>query len=181
MLIRYREAMVFRSVWTLLAAGVIGIPIGVFYFVRVDEELALFVLGVVILMYALYALIGFRLPKLSYPAWVWVFGITGGMLGGAYNTSGPPVILYGNCREWQPDEFKSNLAGFFLVGSIMAAFTHWANGNITSTVGSLFLQTLPALLLGFILGQFLDRWLKPEVFRRIVLILLIALGIRLML
>ena len=181
MLIRYREAMVFRSVWTLLAAGVIGIPIGVFYFVRVEEELALFVLGVVILMYALYALIGFRLPKLSHPAWVWVFGITGGVLGGAYNTSGPPVILFGNCREWQPDEFKSNLAGFFLVGSIMAAFTHWANGNITLTVSSLFLQSLPALLLGFIMGQFLDRWLKPEVFRKIVLILLIALGIRLML
>jgi len=181
MLIRYREAMQFRSIWMLLAACVVGIPIGVYYLVRVDEELALFILGVVILIYAIYALIGFRLPQLSHPTWIWVFGIAGGVLGGAYNTSGPPVILYGNCRKWLPDEFKSNLAGFFLVGSIMAAFTHWANGNITPTVSSLFLQTLPALLLGFILGQFLDRWLKPEVFRRIVLVMLVVLGIRLML
>lgn len=180
MLIRYREAMHFRSIWMLLAACVLGIPIGVFYFIRVDENLALFILGVVTLAYALYALIGFRLPKLSHPIWAWIFGIAGGVLGGAYNTSGPPVILYGNCRQWLPDEFKSNLAGYFLVGSTMAAATHWFSGNITPNVGLLFFQTLPALLIGFLLSQFLDRWLNPDVFRKIVLVLLVVLGVRLM-
>lgn len=180
MLIRYREAMQFKSVWPLLAACVAGIPVGVFFLVRADEELALFILGIVIIAYALYALIGFYLPKLSHPIWAWMFGVTGGVLGGAYNTAGPPVILYGNCRRWSPHEFKSNLAGYFLVGSTMAATTHWLSGNITSDVRLLFIQTLPALLLGFVLSQFMDRWLNPELFRRIVLILLVILGAKLM-
>ena len=180
MLVRYREALQFKSIWRLLAACVAGIPIGVFYLIRVDEDLALFILGVVIILYALYALIGFRLPRLSHPLWAWLFGITGGVLGGAYNTAGPPVILYGNCRRWSPNEFKGRLAGFFLIGSLMAASTHWATGNITSGVASLFIWTLPALLLGFLSSQVMDRWLDPERFRRIVLIVLVLLGIRLM-
>ena len=180
MLIRYREAFQFKSIWPLLVACVIGIPIGIFYLIRVDEAVALFALGVVTFGYALYALIGFRLPKLDSPLWGWVFGIAGGVLGGAYNTGGPPVILYGNCRRWSPNEFKGKLAGFFLVGSLMAGIAHWASGNITSSVFSLFTTTLPALLLGYLLSQFMDRWLDPERFRKIVLVMLVVLGLRLM-
>lgn len=180
MLVRYRDAMQFKFIWPLLAACMAGIPFGVFYLIHADEELALFILGTLIIVYALYALIGFRLPVLSHPIWAWFFGIAGGILGGAYNTAGPPVILYGNCRKWSPHEFKSNLAGFFLIGSTMAAATHWLSGNITPKVSSLFLQTLPALLLGFIFSQFLERWLNPELFRKIVLISLVVLGAKLM-
>ena len=180
MLIRYRDSFQFKSVWPLLMACAIGIPIGVFYLIRVDETITLFALGVVIFAYALYALIGFRLPKLDHPLWVWIFGIIGGVLGGAYNTSGPPVILYGNCRGWSPDEFKGKLASFFLVGSLMAGVAHWTSGNITVDVISLFSSTLPALLLGYFSSQFMSRRLDPERFRKVVLALLVVLGVRLM-
>jgi uncharacterized protein len=103
-----------------------------------------------------------------------------GLLGGAYNTSGPPVIVYGNCRRWSPQEFKSNLSGFFLAGSSVVVSTHWAGGNLTSDVWFFFLISLPALLVGFLAGQGMDKWLNPETFRRIVLVLLAILGARLM-
>jgi len=181
MLIRYRESLQFKSIAKLMSASILAIPIGVFYLGKVDERVALFILGVVTTAYALYALIGFRLPELQHPIWAWIFGAAGGLLGGAYNTAGPPVILYGNCRRWSPFEFKSNLAGYFLVGSSMAASTHWVSGNLTSDVILYFLLTLPALILGFLLSQYMDRWLNPELFRKIVLVLLVLLGIRLML
>ena len=180
MLIRYRESLQVKSILGLLGASLIAIPVGVIYLHRLDENVALFVLGLIVTLYALYALIGFRLPELKHPVWVWIFGAASGLLGGAYNISGPPVILYGNCRKWLPGEFKSNLAGYFLVGSVVIVSTHWVSGNFTPEVVSLFLLTLPALLLGFILSQYFDRWLSPGVFRKIVLILLVVLGIRLM-
>ena len=101
-------------------------------------------------------------------------------MGGAYNTSGPPAIIYGNCRKWSLQEFKSNLAGYFLVGSIVVVTSHWMSGNFTPVVWMNFWITLPALFLGFFLGQGMDRWLNPEIFRRIVLVLLVGLGLRLM-
>jgi hypothetical protein len=180
MLIRYRATLRFRSIAGMLVASVMAIPFGVLYFRRLDEGIALFVLGLIIAMYALYALIGFRLPELKHPVWAWSFGFLGGLLGGAYNTAGPPVVVYGNCRRWSPQEFKSNLTGYFIVGSLVVVSTHWASGNFTPGVWFNFLISLPALFLGFFLGQGMDKWLNPELFRRIVMVLLIVLGARLM-
>jgi uncharacterized protein len=180
MLIRYRAALQFRSILGLLVSSLVAIPVGVFYFRRLDEGIALSILGFVLTAYALYALIGFRLPALSHPTWAWGFGLAGGLLGGAYNTSGPPVVVYGNCRRWSPQEFKSNLSGYFLVNSVIVVSTHWLGGNFTPDVTSHFLLALPALFLGFLLGQGMDRWLNPELFRKTVLVLLVILGVRLM-
>ena len=179
-LVRYRESLQFKSILGLVISALIAIPIGVIHLHRLDENIALFILGLIIMIYALYALIGFRLPVLDHPLWPWMFGFVGGLLGGAYNTSGPPAVVYGNCRKWSPGEFKSNLAGYFLVGSVMVVSTHWVSGNFTSAVWHKFWITLPALLLGFVLGQSVDKWLNPNLFRRIVLIMLVILGLRLM-
>jgi len=180
MLIRYHAALRIKSILAVVITSLIAIPFGVFFLRRVPEGIALFILGIVIVLYAIYALTGLRLPKLEHPAWAWTAGLFGGLLGGAYNTSGPPVVVYGNCRGWSPQEFKSNLSGYFIVNSLMVVFTHWLGGNFTPEVMNLFWMTLPVLVLGFLLGQSLDRWLNPEIFRRIVLVMLVVLGLRLM-
>jgi uncharacterized membrane protein YfcA len=181
MLIRYHESLNLRSILGLVVSALIAIPIGVIYVRQINENIALFMLGFLITAYALYALIGFRLPVLGHSVWSWIFGFLGGLLGGAYNTSGPPAVIYGNCRQWSPQEFKSNLAGYFMIGSIMVVATHALSGNFTSDVWFNFWWTLPSLILGFAIGQSTDKWLNPEAFRRIVLIMLIMLGLRLML
>ena len=181
MLIRYHESLQVRSIWRLLVASTLAIPFGVYFLASLNEQFALFLLGLILASYAVYALIGFRLPELRHPSWAWLLGVLSGMLGGAYNTSGPPVIIYGNCRRWSPQEFKSNLSGFFIVNSLIVVSTHWWSGNYTRGVMTTFWWALPALFLGFLAGQSLDRWLSPERFRKIVLVLLVGLGVRLML
>jgi len=180
MLIRYRASIRFKSILALIVSSAIAIPVGVVYLRRLDELVALFILGLILVLFAAYALIGYRLPELSHPAWAWLFGLVSGLLGGAYNTAGPPVIVYGNCRKWSPQEFKSNLSGFFIIGSLVVVTTHWLNGNFTPIVWTTFLFSLPMLMIGFLLGQSMDRWLNPEIFRKIVLVLLVVLGLRLM-
>ncbi len=180
MLIRYRESLQVKSIWRPLAASLAAIPFGIYFLRQLDERISLFVLGLVIAGYALYALIGFRLPELSHPLWAWLTGLACGLLGGAYNTAGPPIVIYGNCRRWSPQEFKSNLSGFFIVNSLMVVSTHFLSGSYTREVMTLFWMVLPALVLGFLTGQSLDRRLDPGMFRKIVLMLLVVLGIRLM-
>ena len=90
----YRQSLQVRAVWHIALAAVIGTPLGVLFLVRVEESIALAVLGVVIAGYALYALLGLKMPRLEKSFWAYLAGLTGGMLGGAYNTSGPPVIVY---------------------------------------------------------------------------------------
>jgi len=180
LLLRYREALEVHAIWRVVLAAVIGTPLGVLFFSRVDENLALTVLGLVIAGYALYALLGFKLPQLENSLWAYLAGLAGGLLGGAYNTSGPPVIVYADCRRWQPDVFKSNLQGFFIISSVVVLAAHALNGNLTPQVWNAFGWTLPFIGVGLVAGLSLDRWLNPVLFRRVVLVLLILMGIRLM-
>jgi uncharacterized membrane protein YfcA len=157
----------------------IGAPLGVYLLSRIDEHIALLVLGIIISGYAIYALFGFHLPELTHPFWAWATGLISGMLGGAYNTSGPAVVIYGNCRRWDASEFKSNLSGFFVINSVMVTTSHFFSGHYTTDVTRIFLFAIPAMFVGFLAGQTLDRWISPALFRKMVLVLLILLGIRL--
>lgn len=179
LLFYYRQAFNWRAVWRLIVASLIGIPIGVVFLSQSDERIGLTFLGVVIVGYALYGLLNIRMPTLSHPGWGYLYGLLAGILGGAYNTSGPSVIVYGNCRGWQAEEFKSNLQGFFVVSSLAIAFGHAWNYNLSPEVWRYFLFSIPAMAIGIIMGTSLDKSINPETFRKIVLVLLIILGVQL--
>lgn len=181
LLIRYRQALNIEAVWRIVIASLIGIPFGLLFLSRLDEKTVMVLLGLIIIGYALYALLDdfttiIRLPTLKHPVWPYVFGLIAGMMGGAYNTSGPPVIVYGNCRRWEPAQFKSNLQGFFVITSLVIAVGHAWNGNLTSEVWRYFLWSIPAMAVGMVTGTTLDRYVKPETFRRIVLVMLVVMG-----
>lgn len=179
LVIRYRQSLDVRAIWKVVLAALIGTPLGVLFLSKVDERIALALLGIVIAGYAVYALFGLKLPKLEGSFWAYASGLIGGMLGGAYNTSGPPVIVYADCRRWPPDVFKSNLQGYFIISSIAVVVSHALNGNLTPEVWRLFWWTTPFIAVGLIAGLSLDRLLNPATFRRIVLVLLVVMGIRL--
>ena len=179
LVIRYRQSIEIRAVWHIALAAVVGTPLGVIFLTRVDENVALAVLGLVIAGYALYALLGLKMPRLENSIWAYLAGLLGGMLGGAYNTSGPPVIVFADCRRWPPDVFKGNLQGYFIIVSLAVAASHALNGNFTPQVWNMFFWTLPFLAVGIVAGLSLDRWLNPVLFRKVVLVLLVLMGIRL--
>lgn len=176
LLLYYRADLNVRAVSRLIVASLVGIPLGVVALRRVDEGMITAVLGLLLIAYALYALSGLRLPQLSHPGWAYGFGFVAGLLGGAYNTSGPPIIVYGACRRWPPAEFKSNLQGFFVVSSFAIIAAHALGGNLTPEVWQRFFIAIPAIFLALLIGFQVDRFLNPERFRRLLLIVLLLLG-----
>jgi uncharacterized protein len=181
LLIRYRAAFQLGNVWRMTITSIIAIPIGVWALRNISEQVLLPILGIIMTGYALYALFNFKLPKLEHPGWAFLAGFLAGLLSGAYSVGGPPVIIYGNCRGWKPDEFKSNLQGFFLVNDALAVINHGLAGNLTPLVLRGYVWVLPAIALGFFAGTRLDRYLEPQRFRKIVLVMLVIMGIRLIL
>ncbi len=179
MLIRYRQTFNFGAVRRLVVASVVGIPLGVLILRQVSQEAALAFLGVLLIGYALYGLFTPRLPEIRNPRWAYGFGFVAGLLSGAYNTGGPPYVVYGTCSRWQPTEFKSNLQGIFIVNSLMVIGSHALSQNFTPPVFQDYLIALPAIALGMGLGFQLDRYINPALFRKLVLLLLLMLGVRL--
>jgi hypothetical protein len=179
LLVRHRASLSVRSVWRLSLAAVIGIPPGVIALRKLDPGVVTAALGIVLVAYAIYALTTPRLPRLRHPGWAWGFGFTAGLLSGAYNTSGPPVVMYGSCRGWSPAAFRANLQGFFLLNGIVALPVHAVAGSFDAEVAAACLSGLPGLALGLLAGSLLDRRIDAERFRRMVLVLLLLLGLRL--
>ena len=180
LLVRHRRALNWNAVWKLSAASALGVPLGILALRQVNERIILTMLGLIIVAYAVYAWTDPRMPELA-PGWAWGFGFLAGLLGGAYNTAGPPAVIYGNSRRWSPSEFKSNLQSFFLLNDALVIAGHAVSHHLTPDVWSNYLLALPALALGLAAGLSLERLIHPETFRKIVLGLLIAMGARLVL
>jgi hypothetical protein len=181
LIVRYRDALNLHAVTRLTLAGVMGVPLGVLLLSRVDKTLFTRGLGVFLIIYALYALFSPHLPELSHRRWGYLFGFLGGLTSGAYAIPGPPVLVYATCRRWHGPAFKSNLQTFFLITGFVLLFTHLASGNVTPQVWRNYLLALPGMVVGLAAGFSLDRFLDAARFRRLVLILLIGLGLKLLL
>ena len=163
--------------WRLLLASAAGMPLGLLLLTRVDEWVMHLLLGIVLVGYGLYNLLRPGLPALRHEGWAFPFGLVAGILGSAYNTSGPPVIIYGTMRRWPPDTFRATLQGFFLVNSLMIVTSHGLAGLWTATVWEMVLWSLPTLLLGIVAGIAVQRRIPDASFGRLVYALLVALGV----
>lgn len=178
-LLRYHHAFQWSDIRSLSLVSLTGIPLGVFLLRYLPGDVVATALGAILCAYAVYALLQPALPNLAHSAWAYGFGFLAGLLGGAYSISGPPVIVYGSCRRWEPAQFKSNLQGFFLVNGSFVFLAHALSGNVTAQVWQAATPALPGMALGLLLGFMISRRLAARHFRRAVLLLLLALGISL--
>ncbi|NDJ60952.1 MAG: sulfite exporter TauE/SafE family protein [Chloroflexi bacterium] len=178
---RYWRQLRPRALWRLMLATLIGIPLGVEVVVRLDTTLVLGGLGLFLIAYALYTLIGPRLPAIAHPRWSYMFGFASGLLGGAYNMAGPPYVIYGMCREWTPDQFRINLQMLFMVSGTFVGINHLVRGHYDAQVLQGYLIALPMIVLGALVGMWLDRFVNQQVFRRILLVMLLIIGVQLIL
>jgi uncharacterized membrane protein YfcA len=169
----------FRAMWRLVLASAVGIPVGLILLKIAPAVWMMHGLGIVLVIYAAYTLIAPQWEGLSHPAWVYIFGFFAGMLGSAYNTSGPPIVMYANTRHWSPGQFRATLQGCFLPMSLMIIFSHAVSGLWTPTVLLMFVLILPVILVAFGVGSFASRYIPADQFARLVRVGLGILGVML--
>ncbi len=178
---RYRHALQVRPFWRVIVGSVIGIPVGVILITMLAPRIIATALGVFVVGFALYSLLGLRLPHLRRPEWGLGFGVASGVLNGAYSAGAPPLVIYGTCLGWEPERFKANVQALFMVSTLLTILTHLIAGNIDAIVLEDFAIALPTIAVGTLIGFWLSHHIAEATFRRIVLILLLLIGVRLLL
>ncbi|MGE5601630.1 MAG: sulfite exporter TauE/SafE family protein [Nitrososphaerales archaeon] len=161
------------------AAGLLGVPLGLWLAEQVPAHTVRLVLGCILVVYAAYSLFEPRDLRLAAAGWVYPTGLTAGMLGGAYNIPGPPLVVYASLRGWPRDEFRSTLQTFFAVNAALVVTGHLMLGHFDRGVWQLVLLTSPALLAGNLSGVALDRYIDARRFQIIVKLLILATGLAL--
>ncbi|MCA9958205.1 MAG: sulfite exporter TauE/SafE family protein [Anaerolineales bacterium] len=178
-LLRYRQSLNLNELKRLALAAALGVPIGLWVVASVPETAVKFLLGLLLIAYALYSFLN---PALSFtvPArWGYGVGFLSGCLGGAYNVPGPPVIVYGSLRQWPRDEFRAVLQALFLLQGILVVAGHLVLGDVTTAVFTLYLIAIPALFLGSFTAARLDARINKAQFRKLVTGLILVLGVSL--
>jgi uncharacterized membrane protein YfcA len=165
-----------KAAWRLILACLIGIPIGLFFIKTANEKVVRIVLGAILVGYGLYNLISPRLPYLKSELFSWPFGLASGILGGAFNSNGPPIVIYGSLRRWSPGSFRATLQGVFLPTNLMIIVSHALAGLWTRDVLTLYAYSLPLMLLATLIGIRFGKRIPKEQFHRIVYGFLGAMG-----
>jgi uncharacterized membrane protein YfcA len=171
--------MEFGAAARLVAGAVFGIPLGLWLLTGADERIVKGVLAVVILGFSVFSLSNPRRFHLNSDRWGLGFGWIAGLLGGAYNTHGPPLVIFGFLREWSARQFRATLQGYFLLAGSLVLMGHALKGLWTKEVLWHYAMCLPLTLLAFTLGHFLSRRFSQRGFERLIniAILLIALSL----
>ena len=179
-IVRYRESLNPSEVWRLGIAAAAGVPVGVWGVALANESAVKGLLGALLIGYAVYGFIG-RTPKHRCSSkWAYLAGFVSGTLGGAYNTSGPPLAVYGAARQWPKDEFRAGLQTLFFVSGALTVLWHALAGHIGFTVLGLYVWTACGLVVGLLTGIRVDRRLDRERFRLLVMAMILLLGLSLL-
>jgi len=168
------------SAWRLALWGIAGIPFGFLLIGWLDENVVKSILAVLVIGYAVYSLASrhalvFKTERASP-----LFGFFSGLLGGAYNTGGPPLVIYGTARGWTAEQFRATMHGVYLPVSLCIAAGHAAIGKISRQVLFFYLLSLPLMFVAIVLGKALNRRLGKRRFLVYVYWLLIFIGVALL-
>lgn len=172
----YRDVEL-RKIWLLLVFGFVGIPIGGYMLLAVPANILQLIVSILVLVFAILLLMRISYPiRNEYVAFPFV-GLLSGVLNGSISVSGPPLVLFLANQGKDVDVFRSNLVvyGFFLNVFTLGMFAY--QGFLNQEVISITLVACIAMALGTGLGMLLAKRVNQEMFKKIVIYLLMGSSI----
>ncbi len=160
----------------LIVSGLVGVPIGISLLSRIDERIVKSVLGLTLIAFSAWSIGKPGRFSLRNDRTAPLFGFFAGVLGGAYNTAGPPLVIYASLRQWSPQQFRSTMQAYCLIGSIWVIMMHAAAGNVTRQTLIHLGVAAPMVIAGTLIGQKLTGRLATQGFVKLVFVVLMLMG-----
>jgi uncharacterized membrane protein YfcA len=169
-----------RLALRMLAPMLLGVFLGVLALGRVDRDLMASILGASIVVVAVWNLVQPRLRTRESPWLDAVMALLGGLLSGAFNTGGPPLIIHLYRRPESPEVIKATLQSLLLIMILSRLPMAAAHGLLTGRIWAEATLMLPVVAVGVGAGIALAGRVSPERFRRACWVALGLLGIGLL-
>ncbi|MBV9557029.1 MAG: sulfite exporter TauE/SafE family protein [Pseudolabrys sp.] len=94
-------------------------------------------------------------------------GLLAGLLGGAVQISGPPIIVYWFGSGHPADILRANFFGYFSVFSAASVATYALHGLLTATVLTLSVFITPTTMAAMAVGTKCFHFVKEKTYRRV--------------
>jgi uncharacterized membrane protein YfcA len=168
-----------RSTGWLVGSTLFGIPVGLLLLTSSHQKAVKIALGIFIVAFSVYSLLGRRPPELKTDSKAWLLGcgFAAGVIGGAYGMNGPPLVIYGAMRRWSAQHFRATLQAYFLPASVIGMGGYWLAGLWVPAVTHYYLLCLPVLLPAVWLGRVVNHRLHGDAFLKYVYVGLAGIGV----
>lgn len=157
----------------LVLASAIGMPFGWLLLEKASSDQLRIGVGVVVLV-ALVALSGLRLPANSHFGADVLAGFVSGALAIATSTNGPPLVLLLRARRLRPEVFRATINSVFSLVAVVSIVIFAVSGRIDTDVVKGAVIAVPGLIVGIGVGLRVRKLFSETIFWRIVLGLLIG-------
>lgn len=181
--IRARKEIKYKSIALLIIAATLAVPIGIwiskysaqdpFYDQIVRTTIGLLIIGI-----ALFNLLVPVVPHLKDSKTAPIFGFLAGLTGGSFNITGPPIVIYGLFRRWDPQVFRATLQAFFVYVNTLIIIGHIYAGNLNNyKLAYFYVVAFPVILIGNPIGKYINSQFEdPQLFRKYVYYIMLVLG-----
>lgn len=177
---KLRHEMTWQNIWPLTLGTAIGIPIGVMLLTHINATSLRVIVGALLVLYATYNLARppIRPLKIGAPADI-AIGISNGLLGGLTGLGGIVSTISCQLRGWSKDKQRAVFQPVLFAAFVIISISQLVAGSYTVETTKLYGIGLPFLVAGIWIGFRLYGTIDDEVFRKAVLVLVLAAGVSL--
>jgi len=178
LVVEVRRWLGLSKAFPLAMGGLVGVPLGLAIFTRIDADLLKVCVASLVIVASLLL---YFAPQFSVggPPLVGsvIAGTLSGMLRASTSMGGPPLVLYMLGREREVEAFRSTVLAVFLFNSVLTVtglvIADQIGGDVLTATG----LALPAVAAGLVAGAWLRSRVQQELFRTLVLAVLVSTSI----
>ena len=169
----------FRQGLDLVVGTCLGVPLGVYALVRLNDVLLLRVLGGAMVLMCAHEFILARArsvhlsPRLGLP-----FGLLSGSLSGAFGMGGPPAVAFTYSQPWSKEQIVALLQVVFGLSAVLRLLLLGSAGLLASPLVLTGLWSIVPLTVAILLGQKCFAKIPQPVLRSATFIFLGAMGMK---
>ncbi|MFA8342577.1 MAG: sulfite exporter TauE/SafE family protein [Rhodothermaceae bacterium] len=169
LLAKMKKEIKIGEVKNLIIGNLIGTPIGAYFLTSFESGLLKQLLGFCILLFLVFTIFKIIKPVGLNRKWGYLFGFFAGILGGAFNTNGPPILIYMFLQGWDKTEQKAAITGFFTIASVVTIISYVSLDIFTVQIFEYFMYGFPLLIAGIFLGHNLFGKVSTKLYNRLIL------------
>ncbi len=176
---RFFEAL--KRFWLLYLSALPGLVLGIWFLGAIQNETPKAILGVVMFLYGIWGLKNelMRLSKRKEKQLAFPVGILSGLVNGATGSQIMPIMPYLISLKLDRDLFVQTINCAFTFNTLIMILGLGKLGLVTKPVMYLSAGGILPVALGIFLGGQIRKRVTEGMYRKMVLVLLIALGINL--
>jgi len=158
----------------LIVATIPGAFLGALLLKSMEPGLIMKILGTVLILFSVYKIVTPKVKLTFSRLWAIPTGFLSGLLGGAFGTDGPPVVVYAALKPWAKEQVVGMLQSFFLFANAIIIGIYQYHGLLTNSVLETSVAAVPFAIAGILIGLKINRRISQ---RRFEIILSVVIGI----